>query len=89
MGNILSLRDSNACGSVEVRTGGRPTGFSPTRYLIRARIDKMKVLLKQNPSLSVKTITSLIGIEDPLYVSKLFKKETGMSVSEYKNTCKN
>ena len=64
------------------------TGFSPTRYLIRARIDKMKVLLKQNPSLSVKTITSLIGIDDPLYVSKLFKKETGMSVSEYKNTCK-
>lgn len=58
--------------------------LSPTQFITQARVEKVKALLEKNPSVSVKTITSLVGIEDPLYLSKIFKKETGISISCYK-----
>lgn len=58
--------------------------LSPTQFITQARVEKVKTLLEKNPSVSVKSITALVGIEDPLYLSKIFKKETGISISRYK-----
>lgn len=58
--------------------------LSPTQFITQVRVEKVKALLDKNPSVSVKSIAALVGIEDPLYLSKIFKKETGISISRYK-----
>ena len=54
------------------------TGFTPTRYLTRVRIDTAKFLL-QNTDLSVTEIMESVGFYDASYFSKLFKKAYGYS----------
>lgn len=58
-------------------------GVSPGDYLTNYRINKAKQLMKENPDLMVKELASLVGINDQYYFSKLFKKETGKSPTEY------
>ncbi len=60
-------------------------GMSPQDYLISYRIEKAKKLLKKNQSnFSIKEIASAVGIDNPLYFSRLFKNRTGTSPSKYK-----
>lgn len=60
------------------------TGITPQRYLSNTRISKAKELL-ENSSCSISEVASLTGYADPLYFSRTFKKETGLSPSQYKN----
>lgn len=59
-------------------------GMSPAKYLVSLRMKRAKELLEAQPRLLMKDIAALIGYQDPLYFSKLFKKETGVWPSEYK-----
>lgn len=52
-------------------------------FLINTRIHKAKYLL-QETSLPVKEIAFSVGINDSLYFSKLFKKETGFTPTEFR-----
>ena len=54
-------------------------GTSITNYL---RVRKAATLIKEN-TLSMKEISSMVGIDDQLYFSRLFKKYMGISPSEY------
>lgn len=58
-------------------------GTSFIDYLNDVRIEKAKELLKD---VKYKTyeVASLVGISDPHYFSKLFKKHSGMTPSEYR-----
>jgi len=58
------------------------TGLSPKQYLISLRLQKAKELMT-NTSLSIKQISSLVGITDQLYFSKLFKLYEKISPSEF------
>ncbi|MDG0811123.1 response regulator transcription factor [Cohnella rhizosphaerae] len=58
-------------------------GMSPAKYLLSLRMKRAKELLEARPRLLMKDIAALIGYQDPLYFSKLFKKETGIWPSEY------
>lgn len=58
-------------------------GMTIPEYLCRVRMDNAKVLLK-DPSLSIKEVASSVGVDDPFYFSKLFKKVTGLSPKEYR-----
>ena len=60
------------------------TGITPLQYLTKIRIDAAKDLLS-NSSLSVSEVSSIIGYEDPLYFSKVFKSVTGISPRVFKN----
>jgi len=60
------------------------TGLSPMEYLAKIRLDKAKWLML-NSSLSIKEISYIVGYNDPLYFSKLFKKAEGASPSEYRS----
>lgn len=60
-------------------------GMSPAKYLVTLRIQRAKELLETQPKLLMKDIANLIGYQDALYFSKLFKKETGVWPSEYKS----
>lgn len=58
-------------------------GESPINYLIRYRLEKAKVLLDSADDISIKETAHLIGYEDALYFSKLFKKYYGSSPTDY------
>lgn len=59
------------------------TGQSPIMYFNRMRIEYAKTLLQQNSTLSIKEIAASVGFPDPYYFSRVFKKFTGSSPSDY------
>lgn len=64
------------------------TGEKFSNYLTQQRINRSKILLKQYNSVDkIKLIAELVGCgNNPQYFSHIFKKETGMSPSNYINS---
>ncbi len=60
------------------------TGLTPYQYFLQLRIHRAKKLL-MDPKLSVKAISSLMNFENQYYFSRLFKRKTGISPSEWKS----
>lgn len=60
----------------------KEVGESFLEYLTRIRIEKAKTLL--TGELKAGDVGTLVGIQDPKYFSKVFKKITGVSPSEYR-----
>ena len=58
----------------------------PLAYLTIIRIEKSKQLIASRPDLGFRVIAELVGYPDAHYFSKLFKKTTGMTLSEYKES---
>ncbi len=58
-------------------------GMSPQRYMINERIQLAKTILAESPSTSMQVVADEIGYSDALYFSRLFKKETGESPTQY------
>lgn len=58
------------------------TGYTILNYLNTIRIDKAKKLFDTSP-LKVSEVGYLVGINDPYYFSRLFKKYAGMTPSQY------
>ncbi len=52
-------------------------------YLTKTRVEKAKEMLK-DPAKSIKEVGSECGYSDPNYFSRIFKKSTGMTPTEYK-----
>ncbi|WP_034552312.1 helix-turn-helix transcriptional regulator [Carnobacterium funditum] len=59
------------------------TGDSPINYLIKIRLEQAKLLLATQTGITIKEISKLIGYNDALYFSKLFKKHYGQSPSAF------
>ncbi len=53
-------------------------------YLTRRRVEEAKALLK-SPEHSIKEVGVACGYSDPNYFSRIFKKATGMTPTEYKD----
>lgn len=60
------------------------TGSTPTQDIIQLRIERAKRLLVGHPHLEVKQVATAVGYEDPLYFSRLFKKETGLNPTAFR-----
>lgn len=60
----------------------RMTGYSIMNYLNIIRVDRAKDLLDATP-LKISEVGYLVGIDDPYYFSKLFKKISGITPSSY------
>lgn len=58
------------------------TGYTIFNYLNIVRINKAKELIDTTP-IKFSEVGYLVGIDDPYYFSKLFKKYTGMTPSQY------
>ncbi len=59
------------------------TNLSPQEYLLRYRMEQAKVLLSQTEK-KVGEIALQIGYSDPMAFSKMFKKHTGISPTEFR-----
>ena len=57
--------------------------ITPMAYILSIRIANAQNLL-ETTSYNVTEIASIIGYDNPLYFSRLFKKQTGLSPSEYR-----
>jgi YesN/AraC family two-component response regulator len=57
--------------------------ISPVKYINSLRIEKAKAMLK-NSNFSVEEIAYCVGINDRFYFSRIFKKELGISPTEYR-----
>lgn len=60
-------------------------GVSPTFYIVQKRMEEGKRLLKEN-NMKIKEVAEVLGYEDSLYFSKVFKRIVGMSPREYVRT---
>lgn len=61
------------------------TGVSIIRYVIQRRIEEAQKLLLEG-TLSLKKIAETVGFEDYNYFARTFKKATGRTPREYKNS---
>ena len=58
-------------------------GMSPTKYIIKLRTDNAKELLRST-NLTIREIGAICGYDDVNFFRKTFKKEVGISPSEYR-----
>jgi two-component system response regulator YesN len=63
-------------------------GKSFMEYVIDHRIEKAKQLLGQEDARSSE-IAEKVGYDNPYYFSRIFKKYTGLTPSEYRDSLKN
>jgi AraC-like DNA-binding protein len=59
------------------------TGLTPYQYFLQLRIHRAKQLLS-DPALSIKTVSAMMNFENQYYFSRVFKRKTGYSPSEWK-----
>lgn len=58
-------------------------GVSPAGYVIRQRLQLAQALLLGGEQLTVAQVANMAGFRDPLYFSRLFKQQLGLSPTEY------
>lgn len=63
------------------------TGMPPIEYFLRLKMQKAGQLLSLT-GMTVKEVAARVGVSDPYYFSRLFKKTMGMSPTEYRNVPK-
>ena len=61
------------------------TGHSPHQYYLEMKINKAKELLLTKNS-TIKQVAIDLSFENQYYFSRLFKKKTGLSPSQWKST---
>ncbi|NLN80970.1 MAG: helix-turn-helix domain-containing protein [Clostridiales bacterium] len=79
MANDLAVSISTLC-----KTAKRYSGKSVGQLVIDLRIKRAKHLLANERNLTVSQVSAVVGIEDYNYFSRIFKKETGYSPTEYR-----
>ncbi|MFD0670868.1 helix-turn-helix domain-containing protein [Cohnella sp. GCM10027633] len=67
-----------------IRTLKKQTNYSPAKYIEKIRIAKAKELLRDS-SLTIAEISAIVGYTDPFYFSKVFKKASGITPSEFRS----
>lgn len=62
----------------------KKVGESMSRYITRKKIELAKEMIETKPEMRLSEISDLCGYNDSRYFSRVFKAETGLSPSEYK-----
>ena len=66
-----------------IRNFKKLTRYSPAKYVEKLRIAKARELLRDS-SLSITEISAIVGYKDPFYFSKVFKKASSITPSEFR-----
>lgn len=67
-----------------IRSFKKYTGSTPTQYILSLRISNAQTLL-DSTNYNITEIAEIVGYDNPLYFSRLFKKQCGMSPSDFRN----
>jgi AraC-like DNA-binding protein/CheY-like chemotaxis protein len=59
-------------------------GLSPCEYLTQVRIERAQKLIEDSPDSSMYHIARAVGFQDASYFTRLFKRQTGMLPTEYR-----
>lgn len=88
--NATFLADKMAMSTSQLsRKLNQITGFSTTSYILQVKLSKAKTML-HDATVSLGAVSDTCGFYDLSYFSRIFKKEFGMSPSQYqKNILKN
>jgi len=62
----------------------RSTGFSPSHFLIRMRMDQARRLLRETNK-SIVDVSLEVGYSSPSHFAQLFRREVGVSPREYRD----
>lgn len=66
-----------------IRSFKEHTGITPMQYILSRRMHTAQALL-HSTSYNITEIARIVGYENPLYFSRLFRKMNGISPSEYR-----
>lgn len=66
-----------------IRNFKQYVGVTPMQYILSIRIKNAEELLK-NPQYNISEISQIVGYDNPLYFSRVFKKAKGLSPSDYR-----
>jgi two-component system response regulator YesN len=87
LGIMLTCKDvANYCNYNEIylnRIFKNATGESLINYMHRKKSEKAQQLLKET-DIKIKNISKLLGFENEYHFSLFFKKEVGISPSQYR-----
>lgn len=70
-----------------IRNFRQCTGSTPMQYILSKRILNAEILL-QDPTYNVTDVSRIVGYDNPLYFSRIFKKSKGLSPSDYRKSLK-
>ena len=70
-----------------IRNFKQYTNTTPMQYIVSIRITNAQVLL-ETTNYNITEIGVIIGYDNPLYFSRIFRKQKGVSPSEYRKQCK-
>ena len=83
----ISIEDYAAANHMSVswfiRNFKEYTNSTPAQYILSLRISNAQTLL-ETTTYNVTEVANIVGYDNPLYFSRLFKKQSGMSPSEFR-----
>ena len=65
-----------------IRNFKKYTGMTPMQFIVSLRVNNAQILLGQT-NYSIYEIAKIVGYDDQLYFSRLFRKQKGFSPSQY------
>lgn len=68
-----------------IRSFKQYTRTTPMQYLVERRMTNAQVLL-ETTSYNITEVAALVGYDNPLYFSRIFRKQKGMPPSEYRKS---
>lgn len=68
-----------------IRSFKHYTGMTPMQYILSIRIANAQNLL-ETTGYTISEIAAIVGYDNPLYFSRIFKKQKGLSPKEYRTT---
>lgn len=69
-----------------IRSFKQHRNVTPMQYIVSLRMTNAQVLL-ETTTYNVKEIGFIVGYDNPLYFSRIFSKQKGVSPSEYRKQC--
>lgn len=82
------VRETHVSTSWFIRNFKACTGFTPMQYILSKRIYNAEVLLRDT-DYNIAEISRIVGYDNPLYFSRVFRKTKKMSPSEYRKYIRN